>query len=150
MPESHAHADAIVPRSPDLAQDGAPKRILVVDDNTDAAQSLAVLLEMEGHEVRTAADGHEAIASLEAAVPDIAILDIGLPGMDGYELARWIRRQPRLHRVRLIALSGYGQASDRKLALDAGFDVHLAKPVDPDAVLRTIGELDPAAKRQVS
>ena len=148
IPESHAFADASVPGAPLAARDDASKRILVVDDNIDAAKSLAELLRMAGHEVHTAADGHEAIASVEAFVPDIAILDIGLPGMDGYELARWIRKQPSLHRVRLVALSGYGQASDRKLALAAGFDLHLAKPVDPELVLTTIQELHPAAPRQ--
>jgi CheY-like chemotaxis protein len=122
----------------------------VVDDNTDAAKTLAELLRMAGHQVQTAADGHEAIASVDSFVPDIAILDIGLPGMDGYELARWIRKQPRLQRVRLIALSGYGQASDQKLALEAGFDLHLAKPVDPEVVLTTIQELDPTVTWQLS
>ena len=149
MPESHALADAAVPGAPAVARDDAPKRILVVDDNIDAAKSLAELLRMAGHEVQTAADGHDAIASAVAFVPDIAILDIGLPGMDGYELARWMRKQPSLRRVGLIALSGYGQASDRKLALEAGFDLHLAKPVDPEAVLTTIQELHPAATRQL-
>ena len=149
MPESHALPDVAVPGRPDAAQDDAPKRILVVDDNIDAAKSLAELLRMAGHEVLTAADGHEAIASVDSFVPDIAILDIGLPGMDGYQLARWIRKQPRLERLRLIALSGYGQASDRKLALAAGFDLHLAKPVDPEVVLTTIRELHPAAARRL-
>ena len=104
---------------------------------------------MEGHDVQTAGDGKEAIASLEAFAPDIAILDIGLPGMDGYELARWIRRQPRLQRVHLMALSGYGQASDRELALNAGFDLHLARPVDPEAVLMAIEALHQTGKRRI-
>jgi signal transduction histidine kinase/CheY-like chemotaxis protein len=150
MPESHALADVAVSGRPDAARHDAPKRILVVDDNTDAAKTLAELLRMAGHQVQTAADGHEAIASVDSFVPDIAILDIGLPGMDGYELARWIRKQPRLQRVRLIALSGYGQASDQKLALEAGFDLHLAKPVDPEVVLTTIQELDPTVTWQLS
>jgi len=121
-----------------LAQVDRQLRVLIVDDNLDAAQSLAVLLQMEGHDVRTAADGHEAIETLETFAATVAVLDIGLPGMDGYELARRIRSNPRASRVRLVALTGYGRDTDQSRAREAGFDMHLVKPVDLDAVLQTL------------
>jgi signal transduction histidine kinase/CheY-like chemotaxis protein len=110
------------------------QRVLVVDDNIDAAETLRMLLEMNGHEVRCA---HEGARAIELAVdfrPDVALLDIGLPRMDGFELARRLRAHPEMRDTRLIALTGYGQAEDRSRALAAGFDDHLTKPVDPSAL----------------
>ena len=104
--------------------------MLVVDDNVDAAESLAMLLRMSGHEVRTAYTGPTALEAAAAHPPDVVLLDIGLPGMDGYEVARRLRQDPRLEGVRLVAMTGYGDEADRRLAQEAGFDQHLVKPVD--------------------
>ena len=116
-------------------------RILIVDDNDDAAQSLALVLRLEGHEVCTARDGDEALRLLDEFVPQAAVLDIGLPKMNGYELAAALRADPRTRSVALIALTGYGRAPDRRRALDAGFDEHLVKPVELDALLATLHRL---------
>jgi CheY-like chemotaxis protein len=113
-------------------------RVLVVDDNRDAAESLGMLLEIDGCAVSLAFDGHQALHSLETFQPQIALLDIGMPGMDGYELARRIRQNVRGSSVLLVALTGWGQADDKKRAADAGFDQHLIKPVDPDLLDRVI------------
>jgi CheY-like chemotaxis protein len=114
------------------------QRVLVVDDNCDAAESLGMLLEMEGFKVSVAYDGVGALAALESFEPDIALLDIGMPGMDGYELARRIRATPRGRNLVLVALTGWGQAEDKKRSADAGFDEHLTKPVDPEMLSRVI------------
>lgn len=107
------------------------RRILVVDDNLDSAESLGLWLKLMGHDVRLV---HEGLASIEAArefQPQVVVLDIGLPDIDGYEVAHRLREDPALSRVLLIALTGYGQDEDRKRCIDAGFDEHLIKPVDP-------------------
>ncbi|WP_157268538.1 response regulator [Azohydromonas aeria] len=120
---------------PHAFQDGrtapAARRVMVVDDNPDAAESLALLLELQGHEVRTAHDGPGAVALALAFVPALAIVDIGLPGLSGHEVARRIRAQPGGAGMVLVALTGWGQPQDRQAALDAGFDRHLTKPVAP-------------------
>jgi CheY-like chemotaxis protein/two-component sensor histidine kinase len=118
-----------------------PTRILVVDDNDDAAQSLATALRLEGHEVETAADGAAALRLLDRFAPAVAILDIGLPKMNGYELAGALRADPRTQGVALIALTGYGRGPDRQRALDAGFDEHLTKPVEFDHLLARLNHL---------
>jgi CheY-like chemotaxis protein len=113
------------------------RRVLVVDDSADAADSLAMLLEHEGHEVTTA---YSASAALEVAGrvhPDVAFIDIGLPQMDGYEVARRLRAAEHGHEIRLVALTGYGQPDDREEARRAGFDHHLVKPAD----LRSVGAI---------
>lgn len=110
-------------------------KILVVDDNEDARMLLAELLTKSGHEVETAEDGFTALQVLEGFQPDVAILDIGLPGMDGCELARRIRQLPAQAAVRLLALTGYGQEGDRVNTRAAGFDVHLVKPLDLQGLL---------------
>ncbi len=117
----------------------ASARVLVVDDNEDSAASLAMLLEMVGHEVRTAHDGEEALAAAEDFRPDVAFLDIGLPRMNGHEVAERIRRQPWGKDMTLIALTGWGQDSDRLRSKEAGFDRHLVKPVDPTVLLELLG-----------
>jgi PAS domain S-box-containing protein len=117
-----------------------PRRVLVVDDSADAADSLAMLLQMEGHEVSTA---YSAVAALEAAEklqPDVAFIDIGLPQMDGYEVARRLRTSDRCRFIRLVALTGYGQPEDRAAARSAGFDHHLVKPADRDSVDAILAE----------
>ncbi|MFC3472854.1 ATP-binding protein [Massilia oculi] len=105
-------------------------KVLVVDDNVDAAQMLATLLEMNGYEVAIEYDGQGALASAVRAPPDVALLDIGLPDIDGHELARRLRAMPETTQAMLVALTGYGQAEDRQRAHNAGFDHHMAKPAD--------------------
>lgn len=114
------------------------RRILVADDNRDAAESLAMLLEMAGHEVRVAHLGRAALSVAQVFRPDTALLDIGMPDMSGYEVAQSLRREPWAANIRLIALTGWGQESDRRRALEAGFDHHLIKPVDPDKLAALI------------
>jgi len=108
----------------------AAREVLIVEDNADARDTLKRMLEIDGHRVRVAADGLAALAALQAAVPDVALIDIGLPQMDGYELARRIRAELNDRRPLLVAVTGYGLPEDRRRAHDAGFDVHLVKPVD--------------------
>ena len=98
-------------------------------------------MRLEGHEVRTAADGETALALLDEFVPEAALLDIGLPRMSGYELAAAMRRDPRTRSIVLVALTGYGRGPDRRRALDAGFDEHLVEPVELDVLLTTLYRL---------
>ena len=121
-----------------------PRRVLIVDDNVDAADSLALLLKFEGHETHVVYSGEEALASIESFKPDVALLDIGLPEMNGYDLARQIRKMPQLKAPRLIALTGYGQLEDQQRAQAAGFDGHLVKPVALPALEQAIGGVSPA------
>jgi PAS domain S-box-containing protein len=114
------------------------RRVLVVDDNADAAGSLALLLRLWGHEVRVAHDGLEAVRVAEEFVPEILLLDIGLPGLNGYEVAKRLRHSPRLARAVLVALTGYGQEEDRSRSREAGLDQHLVKPVEPDRLQRLL------------
>jgi PAS domain S-box-containing protein len=109
----------------------APRKVLIADDNRDAADSLAALLQLDGHETRLSFDGDDALSAYEHFSPDICLLDIGMPGRNGYEVARTIRGMPGGERPVLIAVTGWGQESDRHLAMQAGFDHHLTKPVDP-------------------
>jgi CheY-like chemotaxis protein len=110
------------------------RRILVVDDNIDAAETLAVLLRMAGHEVRTAHDGPAALDAARTHQPEVVLLDIGMPAMDGYEVARRVRQVPGLEKVLLVALTGDGQDADRRRSRDAGIDHHLVKPADMEAL----------------
>lgn len=118
---------------------GAPPRVLVVDDNEDAADSLATLLGVMGYEVRVAYDGPEAIAAADEFQPAVALLDIGLPKLSGYDIARDVRGK-RGRDVLLIAITGWGQEEDRRKAREAGFDHHFTKPADFDLLLELIGE----------
>jgi PAS domain S-box-containing protein len=118
-----------------------PRRILVVDDNVDAAASLAMLLQVEQHDVRTAHDGPTALHVAEAFRPEVIFLDIGLPRMDGYEVARRLRKQAGLEKTLLVALTGYGQEEDRRRSQQAGFDAHLVKPADPVALQQLLAGL---------
>ena len=118
--------------------------ILVVDDDDDTRLLVADVLRQRGYEVRSATDGPEALALLDEFAPRIAILDIGLPGMDGYELAVRMRRARLPRRVQLIAVSGYGQEADLARSLAAGFDEHLVKPVDSRRLFETIEALSAA------
>ncbi len=122
----------------------SPRRVLVVDDNRDAATSAAMLVEMMGNEVRTAFDGEDAVRLAAEFRPDVILLDIGLPGMNGYQAARLIREQYGNDHIVLVAVTGWGQARDRELATEAGFDHHMVKPVDPQALTDFLAALDPA------
>jgi signal transduction histidine kinase len=117
------------------------RRILVADDNSDALESLATLLELGGHQVFSAANGALALESAERNLPEIALLDIGMPQLDGYEVARRIRAQPWGRRITLVALTGWGQDSDRRRSGEAGFDTHLVKPLDLDKLTELLGRL---------
>jgi CheY-like chemotaxis protein len=119
-------------RVADPAPRPARSRILIADDNRDAADSLSMLLELAGHEVRVAHHGRAAVSLAQAFRPDIALLDIGMPDLSGYEVAQELRREPWGQEIQLIALTGWGQEKDRQQALDSGFDQHLTKPIDPD------------------
>jgi signal transduction histidine kinase/CheY-like chemotaxis protein len=118
----------------------ARTRVLVIEDQQDARESLRMLLELDHHDVETAATGPEGVAKFGTFLPDVVLVDIGLPQMDGYEVARAIRRSPLGARVRLVALTGYGREEDRRASLDAGFDHHLTKPVDYDAVAELLAQ----------
>jgi signal transduction histidine kinase/CheY-like chemotaxis protein len=113
---------------------GMRQRILVVDDNVDAAESLGTMLAYSGHDVRVAHGGVEALSTAHEFAPNVMILDLGMPEMDGYAVARAVRSDPKFATTRLIALSGYGQADDRRRTADVGFDEHLVKPVEHDVL----------------
>jgi len=133
-----------VPLAPKPAT--ASRKILVVDDNVDSVRSLAQLLTLFGHDVRTACDGHAAMRAAEAMRPDVMLLDIGLPGLTGLEVAEKIRGDPALANTVLVALTGYGRDADRQLSQDAGFDHHLVKPADFAEVQQILASLTaPAA-----
>jgi CheY-like chemotaxis protein len=108
-----------------------PQRVLVADDNRDSGKTLAALLRIDGHEVMVVHDGPGALSAFEAFQPEVALLDIGMPGLNGYEVALRMRRSPSGAPLKLIAITGWGQESDKERAFAAGFDHHLTKPVDP-------------------
>jgi PAS domain S-box-containing protein len=118
-----------------------PLRVLAVDDNVDAADGLALLLDLQGHEARVAYDGAGALEAARNFRPDVAILDIGMPVMDGYELARRLRRMPETEKAVLVAMTGWGQEDDVRKAKEAGFDHHLVKPSDPAALEKLLAAL---------
>ena len=121
------------PSRPQVGPAAPPgSRILIVDDNRDAADSLGLLLGLDGHDVRVAYAGRQALESAKEFLPDVAILDLGLPDLSGYDVAQLMRQDPVLQRVALIALTGWGQEEHKQRARDAGFDFHLTKPVDLD------------------
>jgi CheY-like chemotaxis protein len=109
-----------------------PLRVLVVDDDRDTADSFATLLEMWGYAPLVAYRSEDALQLSRDQPPDAILLDIGLPGIDGFEVARRVRRQPGMAGAFLVALTGYGQPGDHRLSRDAGFDLHLVKPVEPE------------------
>jgi PAS domain S-box-containing protein len=123
----------------------APRRILVVDDNADSAESLATLLRLAGHEVRVAYGGREALEIAQAVKPQVVLLDLGMPGMDGYEVARHLRQQPGMGGALLVAVTGWGQEEDRRRSKTAGFDQHLVKPVEPAALQDVLAHAQAAA-----
>jgi PAS domain S-box-containing protein len=126
---------ATAPRGPALPK----RRILVVDDNVDVATSLAMLLRMSGQEVLVVHDGLSALTAAESHRPDVVVLDLGMPGMDGYDVARRLRRMPETQKVLLVALTGWGQDEDRRRSAEAGFDHHLVKPVGFGVLEQVLG-----------
>jgi PAS domain S-box-containing protein len=125
--------------SPGVDSPGGPRRrVLVVDDNIDAAESLATNLQCQGHDTRAVFDGESALLLAREFLPEVVLLDIGLPGQDGYAVCRQLRAQPRGQDVAIIALTGWGQEEDRRRTSEAGFDHHLVKPVDPTLLARLI------------
>jgi signal transduction histidine kinase/CheY-like chemotaxis protein len=122
-----------------LGEPAVRQRILVVDDNVDAAESLGTMLAYSGHDVRVAHGGVEALRAAREFSPNVMILDLGMPEMDGYAVARAVRSDPKFATTRLIALSGYGQAEDRRRTADVGFDEHLVKPVEHDVLNAALG-----------
>ena len=114
------------------------KSVLVVEDNVDAALTLVDLLRLWGYEVEVVHDGQAAVEAAPRCLPQVVLLDIGLPGMDGYEVARRLRAAPETRGALLVAVTGYGQEGDRARAREAGFDHHLVKPVDLDGLRRLI------------
>jgi len=110
------------------------RRVLLIDDNIDAAESLAQLLSLSGHDARTAIDGASGLRTAVEFQPEVVFCDLGLPGMSGYEVAKSLRALPAGRELILVALTGYGQPSDREKTAQAGFDAHLVKPVDPAVI----------------
>src|SRR5262249_31163621 len=115
-----------------------PCRVLIVDDCPDAAGSLAILLQLWGHEVHVTHNGPAALEAIPALQPEVVLLDIGMPGMNGWEVARRIREQEGGQNILLVALSGYGQERDQHHSRDVGCDFHLVKPFDPDELMRLL------------
>jgi CheY-like chemotaxis protein len=121
-------------------------RVLVADDNRDAADTLAALLSALGNEVTVAYDGVEAVEAARAFRPQVIMLDIGMPRLDGYRAAREIRKHPDAQGIKLVALTGWGQDDDRRRAREAGFDAHLVKPAELDALCRVLADVAGAAR----
>jgi CheY-like chemotaxis protein len=136
-----AAADAAPPTRNEAT--GAPRalHVLVVDDNVDAAETLGMLLQASGHEVAVEHSSLGALARVRTALPDVALLDIGLPDLDGNELARRLRADPATAGIALVAVTGYGQEQDRRAALASGFDHHLVKPVDMERLEGLLAEV---------
>jgi CheY-like chemotaxis protein len=139
---------SIVPDVTSGARHGNPIRILVVDDNEDAAELLAVSLRQQGHQATVALDPVDALEAVKQAVPDVAFMDIGLPVMDGYELAEHLRNELGAKCPVMIAVTGYGQEQDRRRSKEAGFAMHLVKPVQLSRVLEALGEIKPLISQQ--
>ena len=137
----------VAPQPPDaapakaVATTSASRRVLVVDDNADGAESLAMLLQFDGHETRMAHDGRAALDAAERFRPDVILLDIGLPGMNGYEVCRQIRGSEWGGAITIVALTGWGQDEDRNRSREAGFDTHMVKPVDHEALTRLLASI---------
>jgi PAS domain S-box-containing protein len=129
---------ALAPRSETPHPDGLRSRVLVIEDNHDAAESLRMLLEILGHEVRVAFNGAEGVKLALSWAPEVVLSDIGLPELDGYEVARRLRKEPRFHKVLLVAITGYNGEDDRRRSREAGFDHHLVKPADVRELQRVL------------
>jgi two-component system CheB/CheR fusion protein len=130
-PEERSAAEAGKP--------AVPRRVLVVDDNADAAVTLQLLLQSLGHETHVVHDGAAALDAARRLEPDVVLLDIGLPGLDGYEVARRLREMEAARPLRIIAVTGWGTEADRRRSQEAGFDLHLVKPLDPEELAQVLG-----------
>jgi CheY-like chemotaxis protein len=142
LPLATEHAAEAGPAPPEPPRPAAPlhgKRILVVDDNRDAADTLGLLLEADGAEVRVVYDGRAALTQAEAFLPTSVLLDLGMPGMDGYVVARRLRQDERFVGVRIVALTGWGQDADRRQTRNRGFSHHLTKPVSLEDLHAILG-----------
>ena len=139
--------DALADRRVETSLDLSGCRLVVVDDNQDAADSLALILGSSGADVRTAYDGDSGLRLIQSFQPDAALLDIGMPGTDGYTVCRRIRETDPDRRIVLVALTGFGQAHDRARALTAGFDSHLTKPADVAALHGALAHVCPRRGR---
>ncbi|MES3001873.1 MAG: response regulator [Pseudomonadota bacterium] len=150
LPLAHVAAAAAAPADAGAARIAvkapAGLKVLIADDNQDAAATLAMLLEMSGHEVRHVHDGEAAVASAEEFAPEIALIDLGMPKLNGYEVCKRIRLLPRGKDVTVVAVTGWGQPDDRRRSAEAGFDRHLVKPVDPSALTLLLGEVAQARR----
>ena len=133
-----AEPEALIEMPNNPLREARPARVLIVEDNQDAAESLRLLLEVLGHQVRVAHSGPEGVEAAARWLPEVVVSDIGLPGIDGYEVARRVRRLPGLEDALLVALTGYGAEEDRRRAREAGFSHHLVKPADPADLLRVL------------
>jgi two-component system CheB/CheR fusion protein len=142
LPQVPAPAAEAPAERPDSS--GRARRVVVVEDNADSREALCALLEAAGYDCRSAGSGRAALALVSEFAPEVVILDLGLPEVDGFEIARRIRADPRHAGACLVALTGYGQATDRKASLQAGFDEHVVKPVQPDRLLDLLARLQPA------
>jgi CheY-like chemotaxis protein len=129
-----------------LNQTATRHRVLVVDDNVDAAVSLGMLLKLAGQEVRVAYEGSTALRQALEFRPELILLDIGMPGMDGYEVCRRLRRESGMEQTTIVALTGWGQDEDRRRSHEAGFDHHIVKPVEPGALHRLLDGLSAASR----
>jgi CheY-like chemotaxis protein len=141
LPLADAGAVRAAERSDAARRPGSARRVLVVDDNRDAADSLGLLLQLAGHDVRVAHDGVAALAIARTFLPELALLDLGMPEMDGLQLAQALRAEPWSATLRLAALTGWGQDEDRRRTSAAGFDHHLTKPVDLDEIAALVAQL---------
>jgi signal transduction histidine kinase/CheY-like chemotaxis protein len=130
-------AQSALPFAPARA---VPRRVLLIEDNRDARETFRMMLELAGHQVLEAEEGRSGLELLRTELPDIAVIDVGLPGLDGYEIASQFRQHPQSHKVVLVALTGYGTPEARERSRAAGFDHHLIKPIDPDALRTLMGE----------
>ncbi len=133
---------AVAPPDGEPAPAGPPRRVLVVDDNVDAATSLSLMLRAMGHETRTASDGREAVAAVEEFRPDLVLMDIGMPNLNGYDACRQMRQLPWTRDLVIAACTGWGQDDDRQSSREAGFDLHLVKPPSPSALQQLVAGLD--------
>lgn len=134
-------ADVNIDTAPSVTATPQHFRILVVDDNHDSALSLAMMLSIMGHETRTAHDGESALVIAESFLPDVVLLDIGLPKLNGYEVAQRIRENAWGQSMFLIAVTGWGQEEDRQRSSEVGLNVHMVKPVEPAALERLLSSL---------
>ena len=143
-------ADVNITTSPTVTSVPRRFRILVVDDNHDSALSLAMMLSIMGHETRTAHDGESAVETAESFLPEVVLLDIGLPKLNGYEVAQRIREHAWGTSMFLIAVTGWGQEEDRQRSSEVGLNVHMVKPVEPAALEKLLAELpqDPTLQEQ--